>query len=336
MEKSVSVNYTVCEMLARQLALQKIPEDREELLSLNLPPPLIGNFFLLVVSICHQTSAPGRLPLMGVVHGKVQRGWDYLFQRMLEIVEESNDLLDPLRWIHLSSQELQDFFSDVKFGNRLTDPEGRCRLIQDLGEKMRSSGWVLADDIFKRCEGRVGTGQPNLLDLLMRFRAYADPVKKKSLYFLSLMRNNSRWQYPDNASLGPPVDYHEVRGHLRIGTVSVNDTILLKKLRDRTLVTADEDVALRQAVYNAIMLISELSGLRNPSQLHYLFWNVFRSICLRQEPQCFQLDPSCDLPQRYRHLTVARGKKGCPFATICGSAGIHEPVLEHVFETDYY
>ena len=334
--QSVTVDRKACELLARLIAPQQIPQDREELPSLQLPASLVGNFFLLLISICHQTSPPGRLPLVGRVHGKVRRGWDYLFQRLLDSARKDHDLLAPSYWTRVSSEEIRRLFADAEFGARLTDPEGRCRLIRDLGENMLSSGWSLADDLYRHCQGRVATGQPNLLEVLARFKAYSDPVKKKSLYFLSVMRNQGRWRYSDDASLGPPVDYHEVRGHLRLGTVRINDQDLLKKLKSQLPVTASEDVALRQAVYDAIMLISQRSGVCNPSQMHYLFWNVFRSVCLRENPQCFELSSDCELPERYRHLASVGEKAGCPFAAVCRSAGNLEPLSEHVFKTDYY
>jgi hypothetical protein len=85
------------------------------------------------------------------------------------------------------------------------------------------------------------------------------------------MRNTGLWHYIDEEQLGPPVDYHEVRGHLRLGTVTITDESLCQKLLNSLPVTPAEDVALRQSVHDAIMLLSELTGLHNPSQLHYLF-----------------------------------------------------------------
>ena len=116
------------------------------------------------------------------------------------------------------------------------------------------------------------------------------------------MRNNHHWKYRDSESRGPPVDYHEVRGHLRLGTVQITDPTLLQKVREGQIVTLDEDVVLRRAVYDAILTISDSSGVHNASQLHYLFWNLFRGVCLRQTPECFEVTGTCTLPQRYRHF----------------------------------
>jgi hypothetical protein len=303
---------------------------------LDIPPVLVGNFFLALVAICHRTSPPIQLLLIGNVDGAILSGWDYLLNRFYEVARADLTLLTPSRWVQVSAEDIKDFFRDPTYGDRLTDFEGRSSLIQDLGAKMIGSDWTQADEFYQECEQRIAIGNPNLLEVLSHFRAYSDPVKKKSLYFLAIMRNYGRWIYRDDELLGPPVDYHEVRGHLRLGTVQVTDSKLLQQLRQRQPVTCSEDTILRQAVYDAIMLISDRSGIHNPSQLHYLFWNVFRSVCLRKDPQCFELKTTCALPQRYRHLARDRDKERCPFAVVCRSAGSADPIFEHTFDTDYY
>ena len=102
----------------------------------------------------------------------------------------------------------------------MSDPDRRTALVQDLGRVMIQSGWGWIEEAYRLCEGRVASGEPNLFGLLARFAAYRDPVRKKSSFFLALMRNTGLWSYVDDAELGPPVDYHEVRGHLRVAPSS--------------------------------------------------------------------------------------------------------------------
>jgi hypothetical protein len=233
----------------------------------------------------------------------------------------------------MKESELISIFADPVFGNLLVDPPGRTELINDLGQVMHNNGWSYFEDLYEQSEHWI-TRENGLFALLSRFRAYRDPVRKKSCFVLALMRNSKLWTYPDNDQLGPPVDYHEVRGHLRIGTVKVTNPILDEKLHKGLPVTPDEDIAIRQSVYDAIMLLSEWSGLRNPSQLHYLFWNVFRSHCIREQPYCTSFCPN--LPQRYQHLAFQNGTYECPFAGVCSSVDTSDRYYEHVFETDYY
>lgn len=301
------------------------------------PRHLIGNYFLALVAICHQTSPRGRPPLEGVIAGKHLRGWDYLSGRLECATREDLGLLGPERWSRMTGNDVSRIFRDQKFGERLSDPARRAELLCDLGQKMIARSWSTADQIHSHCGGRIAAGKPNLLQELSTFVSYSDPVRKKSVFFLALMRNSGTWVYQDEQALGPPVDYHEVRGHLRVGTIRVTDPGLLEKLGAGIPVTAEEDIAIRHSAYDAIMYISQRSGLNNPSQLHYLFWNVFRSICTRELPQCFGLRADCTLPGRYMHLTSdANGNRRCPFSVVCSSAGETLPITEHVFETDYY
>jgi hypothetical protein len=331
----VKVDGEVCARLATLLRSRKIPPDAEERKP-DVPADLVGNFFLALVAICHQTSPMKGRPLQGLIEGRVRRGWDYLWARFEAAAQAAPEILEPADWCEFRAPQLGEVFHDEKYGDRLTDHEGRAALLRDLGAHMLAWGWRRVDALYHHCEGRVAAGQPNLLGMLARLRAFGDPLRKKSLLFLSLMRNTHTWQYEDDESLGPPVDYHEVRGHLRLGTVRVTSRELEEKLRRGIPVTAREDQAIRAAVYDAIMVLSQESDLRNPSQLHYLFWNVFRAVCRRRSPQCLRIGPRTKLPRRYLPLTVHEAGNRCPFSSVCASAEINDRYVEHVFATDYY
>jgi hypothetical protein len=332
----VEVDLSICDHLASLLRSRIIPIDKEDSDLPGFSRKEIGNFYLFLVAICHQTSPRGQLPLEGTVWGIRRRGWDYLTAKFEESARSDQSLLTPLGWEKITGKELYKLFADAELGERLTDWERRGELIRDLGQVMQDNQWSWFEDIYQLCHRRIATGSPNLLNVLAQFQAYRDPVKKKALFLLSVMRNSGLWQYVDDEKLGPPVDYHEVRGHLRIGTVKVNDSDLRQKLLNGIPVTADEDIAIRQAVYDAIMHLSELTGLHNPSQLHYLFWNVLRSCCRHEVPYCKQLPPNCSLPERYLPLSIHPDGERCPFSDVCTSANASKRYYEHVFETDYY
>ena len=84
------------------------------------------------------------------------------------------------------------------------------------------------------------------------------------------------------------------------------------------------------------MLISESSGVREPSRLHYLFWNLFRAICVRTQPRCVATDLWPTLPQRYSGQLDVAGAVHCPYESICPSARTVDPILEPIVDTDYY
>lgn len=330
----IRVDVQTCERLAHMLTSRPIPIDREESSLVGFSRVEVADFYFLLVAICHQTSPRGRLPLEGRVGEKRLRGWDYMSAKLEVAVRSNPSLLTPVRWATMSLMDFITLFHDSELGDRISEPERRVALVNNLGQVMLNRGWKSLDDLYQLCEGRAATGKPNLFELLSHFSAYRDPVRKKSSFLLSLMRNSGLWVFPDEDQIGPPVDYHEVRGHLRLGTVIVTDPELSRKLFESEMVSSEEDVLIRGAVYDAIMYLSEITELRNPSQLHYLFWNVFRSHCLREEPLCYH--SASLLPERYQHLTVFGNDHCCPFVEVCNSANSSQRYYEHVFETDYY
>jgi hypothetical protein len=319
------------------LKRKQIPLDREESSLTGLSADEIANFYFLLVAISHQTSPKGMPPLEGTADGQHLKGWDYLFKKFEAKVRSDLNFLSPHFWAHITAADLQETFRDENLGERLSDSDGRASLINDLGREMLEHSWKSVSQIYDLAQGRIASSRPNLLELLSLFRAYQDPVRKKIYFFLALMQNTGVWVYPDADQLGAPVDYHEVRGHLRIGTVQILDSNLRAKLFEGVQVTAEEDISIRQAVHKALMLLSRESGLRNPSQLHYLFWNVFRSCCTRENPHCFACPSDCSLPARYVPLAMfPDGSRHCPFSGICHSAGREPKILEQSLVTDFY
>ncbi len=104
-------------------------------------------------------------------------------------------------------------------------------LVADLGRVMHRMGWAHAWDLYTLSAGQVASSPNSLIESLCKFEAYNDPVHKKTFYLLALMRNHGLWSYADPMNLGPPVDYHEVRGHLRLGTVRILDEDLRRKIK---------------------------------------------------------------------------------------------------------
>jgi len=328
------VHEATCRRLARFIASKHIPVEREEIELQEFSDLEKGNLLLFIVSICHRTSTSDGV-LSGNVGGTFLKGWDFLFQRFIEFSRDHRTWLKPVSWAQMTEKDMRQIYP---VGSGLTDIGRRIELLNDLGSKMLKKQWYWLQDIYDACNGWILREEAHMLGKLSLFQAYSDPVHKKSFFLLSLMRTLTEWDYQDPENLGPPVDYHEVRGHLRLGTVRVEDTSLKKRLLLSIPVTQEEDIAIRAEVFKAIVLISELSGLSDSSRLHYAFWNLFRNFCTRLEPNCFGSRRESYLPDRYRELISCKGKDflPCPFNTICQSADSLEKYQEHRYITDYY
>lgn len=327
----VRVNLKACAAVAEVLRSYAVPTDREESELPHLPRELIPNFYFYVVGICHQTSPRGLPPAEGTVEGKRRVGWDFLWSKFEEACRSDLNRLTPKSWAKETPASFSRTFSDDRLGFRLSDLEGRVRLVRSMGNQLIGTRTTNVHALYKRCEGRIRRGSPNLLTELSSFQAYSDPVEKKSIFFLSLMRNTGVWEFVDPEALEAPVDYHEVRGHLRIGTIEVSDPNLSEAIRLQKLVPVQDDIAIRAVTREAIRTISDDAGI-TPSQAHYLFWNVFRALCLREDPQCVSETSAATLAARYRSIAG----KGCPFAPLCRAFATRDFPIEHQTETQFY
>lgn len=64
---------------------------------------------------------------------------------------------------------------------------------------------------------------------------------KKSHLFLAIMMREGDWVRMDPENLRSPVDYHEMRGHLRMGTILIQDHRLASKIQRGLTLTEEED-----------------------------------------------------------------------------------------------
>jgi len=187
----VSVDVEKCRNLADLIRARQIPSDHEDSNLIGMSPRQIGNFYLLLVAICHQTSPVGRPPLEGMLGKRHLRGWDYLSAKLEAAVHDDEEILTPHYWRDITADKLRQLFRDETFGDGLSDISGRALLIADLGKKMLKRGWEWADQLHADAKGYVAGGANNLVRLLSYFRAYDDPVHSQSQTgrFASLHRN---------------------------------------------------------------------------------------------------------------------------------------------------
>jgi len=332
--KSITVvDETQCSILGEFLKTVDLPSAQEEIMRYQIPDRIMSNLYFAVVAICHQTTPHKGPALQGYVDGKLRRGWDYLRKKWIRAAEQNPTLVSPGSLANITAQDIEQILFDARLGSTIFDSQGRASLLNDIGQKMIELGINDVWSLYELSHGSLlSQEQPGLIELLSQFAAYkADPVKKKLFFFLSLMFNHGFWAYTDPENLGTPVDYHEVRGHLRYGTVKIVSDQLRDKILTGQEVTSDEDTLIRRAVFDAIMLVSRISG-RTPNDLHYFFWNIFRNCCRRDETHCNACGQHPSLPERYQALSPEK----CIFAATCKNAGSEAKLTDHIVNTDLY
>ena len=272
------------------------------------------------VAISHQTQR-----LEGQIGDKHFRGWDYLIRSFARSARKDPSWLEPVRLASLTTEQLL-----ALLGNRdVIGLEARVRLLRDLGIKQMRMNSI--ETFHDSADGWLMTKEGNgILQRLAAFEAYKDPVRKKASYFCAIMKNHGIWEYMDPQSLPPPVDYHELRGYLRLGTVRL-DRKTQRQVASATQLSQTDDVNIRQAVLEAISAVAMEAGV-DPNQMHYAFWNLFRNVCLRRSPLCDGPAPP-QLPPRYGHL----GSPGCKLREQCLAYQGEVPMMtEPQVETLFY
>jgi hypothetical protein len=333
----VSIDFNKAQELVDLLLPANVPSEQESSghsFSWNGTLDDLGNAYLAIVGICHQTSPIGENKLQGKINGENKFGWDYLKEKFLLAANENILLTTSDYWQVITPYQLAELYQDEYYGKTLNRINERTLLLNNLGQHLRSNNLHYIREAFINAGQRI-TGDNGFLNLLSQTQAYSDPLHKKSLFFLSLAISECGWSPYDIENLLSPIDYHELRGHLRIGTLVILDNNLSNKVRMNLPVTNDDDLSLRQAAQKVNNWISEKTGFTN-SALHYLLWNVFRSCCSRNlnETHCLECGQSCQLPARYKQMN--NYSNHCIFADICQSANQPLKVSDPPYTGHYY
>jgi len=332
----IEINQSKVEGLVQLLKQLDIPPEKEAVthsFSCSANLNILANCYMAIVGICHQTSPIGEKQLEGFIGSERKHGWDYLKEKFLLHASEDNKWACFDFWKVLKPVELEELYEDKTLGKTLNRAKERTLLINDLGNVLLAEGFNNIKQAFEVCNRRIG-GKSGFLEFLKKFEAYSDPVHKKSFFFLSIAMSDCKWEIEDKINLLSPVDYHELRGHLRVGTVRVQEKYLQTKLEQGIPFTDEEDTKLRimvQEVNNILVKECRTSS----SALHYLLWNLFRNCCPRQssETHCDDFD-NCDLPQQYKKLF--QNRKSCPFKKECDSAVIKNKINEPLYVGHFY
>jgi hypothetical protein len=309
------VDYEKCDEMIMFIRQVRVPPDEEEPIPLELAAELMPNFNLLTAAISHQTTPLKGMALEGWIFGRKRFGWDYHRESWLLAVHNDPTLLTPKHLLSITIEALRSIYEDGQDMGSISRPGIRVELLRDVGQFLLRKNWCSIQSLYDEADGHlIRNDRRGILQGLRDMRAFQDPLQKKSFFFLELMWNKGLWKPKDPEHLGPPVDYHECRGHLRYGTVRIMNPALREKLLRQVNVTDAEDRMIRQAVYNAITYIAQKTGY-DPLTLHGFFWNIFRNCCKRENPHCITCS-QCTLLDRYRLLP----EKRCLFAESCNSA----------------
>lgn len=284
----IGIDHKTIERAARVLRNRQEELERLDLFDARFYPRSeseeeILRYFIVMVAMDHRLSRPGR-PYSACIENECYKGADLLYRLGSKVFHEEPEFFNPVR---LAQIRVDDVIRVFSIGDASPpDPEVRTLLLRDLGYKLMKlyDGSVkkLLDLSNNRVRGSIT--QPGLVDHLRVFRAYEDPVEKKSMLLAKFLIGRGLFKPIDEIDVA--VDNHLSRIAYRLGLVLVSGP-LWEKIRKGLEVTSEDDTMLRLAIRRAYRLVAVKAGLK-PSLVDDYFWLMGRKTCLRDEP------PSCD------------------------------------------
>jgi len=239
--------------------------------------------------------------LENLLYGMAKRNWNPLvftaeFLQHLQVDTAKAWLTAPALSGHKAHHQGDHRISFVT----ALGPATRARLLRDCAQGLLQSYNGQALNIVEKAKGYLikddGSG---FLQLLQPFRAYSDPLHKKSYLLAKALERRGIFHIEDAENLSVPVDNLLVRIALRCGLVEVVETNLALKLRRNLKAAQQEEFEVRSATMHAYRIVSEGSQLR-ATFLDDILWTYGRNYCHSRMP-------SCERPSK------------CPFAEECRS-----------------
>ncbi len=277
---------------------------------------LVARYFIVMVAMDHRLSRPNR-PYEAVVGGERFHGADLLYRLGALMLEEDPDWFSPERLVRVKASDVKRWLSADNASP--PDPEVRAELLRDLGRTLLNlyDGSVLR--LLEDSKGMLRRGvAEGLLDRLRVFKAYMDPVEKKSHLLAKFLERRGVIRIDDSQHKRVPVDNHVTRLALRIGVVRMKGSILEKILEQKEF-SYEEDVLLRITVREAWHLVCDKAGI-DDYLLDDFLWVFGRSYCVRGNPRC-----------------TGSEEKRCPLKEVCATASTGLVLDEHnYYKTWYY
>jgi hypothetical protein len=144
-------------------------------------------------------------------------GSELMWELGLRRARERPRFLTAARLRRIGPEEVAELFTID--GETVADPHRRAALWRDLGVTLESRYRGSADGLLAACEGRLGS-DGGLVERLRAFKAYSDPLSKKSFLFAKICERRGWFGVSDPQSWEVSADSVLMRLALRSGLVA--------------------------------------------------------------------------------------------------------------------
>ncbi|MBC7194254.1 MAG: hypothetical protein H5U37_01135 [Caldisericia bacterium] len=303
--KKVNLNFNILPGVEKA---KDIDEARKEL-----------TLLFYVDAICHQTQN-----FFGEIDGVFYKGWDYLLFSFKKEFKKDKEFITTKRMKKIKGEDLKRILNGS--GDRYYE---RAKLLRNCAFILERDFKGDIFEINRVAEGYIKRdNKPDLIKLFHKFKAYSDPLSKKTYLFINIANKIGFWEIKDPHNLWTPVDYHLERVSLRIGIVKIDES-LKNKLYLQKRVPQTIDLKLREKIGESIKELSNRSGV-SIDKLDQFFWSLGRSICLKDYPSC----EGVLVDNTFTQITGISLKDGCPFRNLCDAYKNKE--LRNLKESNVY
>ena len=206
--------------------------------------------------------------MIAEIDGARRKGSDYLWAAYLRWLRADDAAMSPTTQTAMDAATWAHVAADDEDRDPFPHPSLWAQAARAYGRTMTAIGIDAAGLV--RAAATSDRPMHALLVLLDHVGGYReDPLRKKAALLGVILRQRPERFLPATTAGGanvhtddapPIVDYHVQRTCLRTGMVRVDDAALAAKVRDRQLLTADEEAAVRRAAFTAVSELCARSG----------------------------------------------------------------------------
>lgn len=212
-----------------------------------------------------------------------QMNWDFLRKVVYEKSQYTIKWLSADYLSSISETEVFEMFSAYTKSERIREKE-RTMLLHSLGEWLNAID--SAENVFLDKNGSL-LNYEEIRNNLLTCKVFAnDPEEKKMQLLLQKLST-----FSELSGLAkyyqPAIDYHLVRCYLRRGLLLAKNKYAKEFLKEMNIERKESTMAaIRQLCSKLLLDICEYTDL-NTCIVNQIEWHIGRSVCVRDEPDCF-------------------------------------------------
>lgn len=230
-------------------------------------------------------------PLYAEVNKRRLKGSDFLWNHSMQLRRKEPDFFKPE---NLSVLSRDNFYQWLSPEHGFQDLYTRWKMT--LGYASYCVSGLMCPEMVLGVSNRSSNKLRSFMELSSKLPGYnGDLFFKKNLLLAMILSNRpEKFLDIDQEEKWPPlIDYHLMRVSLRLGLIKVSGSDYFV-LSNRLWANNELEEGVRQAVYDAVSKVIELSG-KPMNEIDFLLWNARKYCPEMEEPECSKcvFDPVC-------------------------------------------